>query len=92
MYFLCIYTVESCMPLFQSKLLKYLLFLNHPFEKAKTPIDCIFYRGWEYIFYFDWIEKREKVAIAPQFGHAYSMYITLFHRNDGVFHPRIPAT
>jgi hypothetical protein len=28
MYFLCIYTVESCMLLFQSKLLKYLLFLK----------------------------------------------------------------
>jgi hypothetical protein len=61
MYFLCIHTVESCMLLFQSKLLKYILFLNNHFEKAKTPIDYIFYNGWENIFYFDWIGKRKKL-------------------------------
>jgi len=61
MYFLYIYRVESCLLLFQSKSLKYILFLNHHFEKAKTPIDYIFYTGWENIFYFDWIEKRKKL-------------------------------
>jgi hypothetical protein len=61
MYFLCIYTVESCLLLFQSKLLKYLLFLSHHFEKVKTPIDYSSYTGWENIFYFDWIEKRKKL-------------------------------
>ena len=34
---------------------------SHHFEKAKTPIECIFDEDKEYLFNFDWIEKKEVI-------------------------------
>ena len=49
----CCFFIQNCNNLFFPS--------SHHFEKAKTPIECIFDEDKEYLFHFDWIEKKKSL-------------------------------